>query len=313
MVGAGTFIFSGISVLSDPFCQSVNFGGGKVIQMTCREDNLGSFSQGSAGWLSILGGLGILLFIFRRPIVKALVGPSYQKAQRIDSFSSESTFGEGAHQIDLETKEVAITLDSQGTKKCKFCAESVSIEAIKCKHCGSSLTPSASEKIKTYLMSEQGKIVSVVSVCLLLLMSGLYINQSNKAKEMRLLNASGQVCVSGDGEPSVDFGCTNYPNGEIYFCTSAKVLKPYWTIRNYEDVPIQGANYNGRIRGVRPGELGNNCPTASLPNMFVYKWKTDFRVGTYEMNSLEYETLEGDDYIEGIGAGAFIVDISIKK
>jgi hypothetical protein len=63
IVGAGTFIFSGISVLSDPFCQSVNFGGARVIQMTCREDNLGSFSQGSAGWLSILGGLGILLFI----------------------------------------------------------------------------------------------------------------------------------------------------------------------------------------------------------------------------------------------------------
>ena len=61
IIGAGTFIYSGISVLSDSFCQSVDFGGGRVIQITCREDSLGAFSQTSAGWLSILGGLGILL------------------------------------------------------------------------------------------------------------------------------------------------------------------------------------------------------------------------------------------------------------
>jgi len=312
IIGAGTFIYSGISVLSDPFCQSVDFGGGRVIQINCRDDSLGAFSQSSAGWLSILGGISLLIFIFRRPIINALSGPNYPKVQRNDDFSFNKTFGEDIDQVNLETKDVTTTLGSQETKKCKFCAESINVEAIKCKHCGSSLTPSASEKIKTYLMSEQGKIVSVVSACLLLLMSGLYINESNKAKEMRLLNASGQICVTGVGEPSVDFGCTNYPNGEFYFCTSAKVLDPFWAGKEAEEA-FEGANYNGRIRGIRPGEIGHNCPTESLPNLYAYKWVSDFRVGTYELLSVEYDSLEGGSYISGGRAGDFNVEISIKK
>ena len=178
IVGAGTFIFSGISVLSDPFCQSVDFGGGRVIQISCRNDSFGAFSQVSAGWLSILGGLALLVFIFRRPIINALSGPNYSKVQRTEDSSFNSALGEDIEQIKVETKEVATTLDSQETKKCKFCAESINIEAIKCKHCGSSLTPSASEKIKAYLMSDQGKIVSVISACLLLIFSAVFINQS---------------------------------------------------------------------------------------------------------------------------------------
>ena len=316
IVGAGTFIFSGISVLSDPFCQSVDFGGGRVIQISCRNDSFGAFSQVSAGWLSILGGVVIILFIFRRPIIKALSGPKYPKDQRVDPSSMERAFGEGNHQVNLESQDVTTYLDpqeiSQETKKCKFCAEYINVEAIKCKHCGSSLTPSASEKVKTYLMSDQGKIVSVISACLLLLMSGLYINESNKAKEMRLLNASGQICVTGVGEPSVDFGCTNYPNGEFYFCTSAKVLSPFWAGKEAEEA-FQGTNYNGRIRGIQPGEIGHNCPTESLPNLFAYKWVSDFRVGTYELLSVEYGSLEGDSYISGGRAGDFNVEISIKK
>jgi hypothetical protein len=308
IIGAGTFIFSGFSVLSDPFCQSVDFGGGRVIQISCRNDSFGAFSQVSAGWLSILGGLGILLFIFRKPIVNILKVPNYSKNQR--------GFGESSQQIDLGSQEMTSTLDSQpisqDTKKCKYCAELINVEAIKCKHCGSSLTPNSSEKIKSYLMSDQGKIVSVISACLLLILSAVFINQSNKAKEMALLNSSGQICVTGVGEPSVDFGCTDYPNGEIYFCTSAKVLNPFWAGKEAEEA-FQGTNYNGRIRGIRPGEIGHNCPTASLPNLFAYKWVSDFRVGTYELLSIEYVELEDDSYISGSRAGDFNVEISIKK
>jgi hypothetical protein len=313
IIGAGTFVFSGFSVLSDPFCQSVDFGGGRVIQMTCRDDNLGVLSQTSAGWLSILGGLALLIFIFRRPVLKALSGPSYPKVPKVDESKNNNDSSEGVDQVYLESEELTTTSDSQEKKKCKFCAESINIEAIKCKHCGSSLTPSASEKVKTYLMSDQGKIVSVICGCLLLLISGLYINESNKAKEVRLLNASGQICIKGTGESSVDFGCTNYPNAEINFCSSVKVLNPYWTIRDYENVPIQGANYNGRIAGVPGGELGKTCANPSLPNLFVFKWESDFRVGTYEIQSLVYETLEGGTLLQDYsGYGQFTVDISIK-
>lgn len=314
IIGAGTFIFSGFSVLSDPFCQSVDFGGGRVIQMTCRDDNLGAFSQTSAGWLSILGGLALIVFIFRRPIINALSGPTYPKVQRTEDSSFSSAPGEDIEQIKAETKEVTTTLDSQETKKCKFCAESINVEAIKCKHCGSSLTPNSSEKVKAYLKTSQGKTVSIITVCILLVSSGVFINQSNKAKEMRLLNESGQICVTSNDEPSVDFGCTKYPNAEINFCASAKVLRPYWAIGDYEDVPIEGTNFNGRIAGVPGGETGKACTNASIPNLFVYKWNSDFRVGTYEMNALEYETLEGGTLVEDdSGSGEFIVEISIKK
>jgi hypothetical protein len=305
IVGAGTFIYSGISVLSDPFCQSVDFGGGRVIQISCRNDSLGAFSQLSAGWLSILGGIGILLFIFRKPIVNILKVPNYSKNQ--------SSFGEGTHQVNLETEEVNTTLDSQETKKCKFCAENINIEAIKCKHCRSSLTPNSSEKIKTYLKSDQGKVVSVISACFLLILSGVLINQSNKAKEMKLLNDSGQICVTSNDSSGVSFGCTKYPTAEIYFCATAKILRPYWPSRDYETLQIQGANYNDRIAGIPGGDNAQSCVNSSAPNLFVYKWETDFRVGKYDLQSIEYEYLEDDSYGDVSGGGNFIVEISIKK
>lgn len=314
IIGAGTFVFSGISVLSDPYCQSVDFGGGRVIQMTCRNDSFGAFSQTSAGWLSILGGIGILLFIFRRPIIRAFSGSNYLKVRKVDESNFNRAFGKDIEQINLETEEAATTLDPLETKKCKYCAESINIEAIKCKHCGSSLTPNSSEKVKAYLKTSQGKIVSIITVCILLVSSGVFINQSNIAKEMRQLNESGQICVTSDDEPSVNFGCTKYPNAEINFCASAKVLNPYWSFGDYKDVPIQGANFNGRIAGVPGGEIGKSCTNSSIPNLFVYKWKSDFRVGTYEIKALEYETLEGETWVkDDSGSGEFIVEISVKK
>jgi len=309
IIGAGTFIFSGFSVLSDPFCQSVDFGGGRVIQISCRNDSFGAFSQVSAGWLSILGGLGILLFIFRKPIVNILKVPNYSKDQR--------GFGESSQQVNLESQDMTLTLDSQlisqDTKKCKYCAELINVEAIKCKHCGSSLTPNSSEKIKTYLNSDQGKIVSVISACLLLIFSAVFINQSNKAKEMALLNSSGQICVFTDDSPRVSFGCTKYPTGEILFCSTAKVFRPFWR-ENDEDVQLQGANYNGRIGFTTGSVNGQSCVNPSVPNLFVYKWTTDFRVGAYRMLSIEYENLEGDSYVsDGSAGGDFTVEISIKE
>lgn len=313
IIGSGTFIYSGISVLSDPFCQSVDFGGGRVIQITCRDDSFGAFSQSSAGWLSILGGLAILIFIFRKPIIKALSGPNYTQVQRVEDSNFNRAFGEDSVQPNLDTVEMATTVDSQETKKCKFCAETINVEAIKCKHCGSSLTPNSSEKIKTYLMSSQGKIVSVVSACVLLVMSGIYINESNKAKEMKLLNERGQICISSQSDPSGDYGCTKYPAVEIIFCSKAKVLIPVWYAMD-EEVILQGANHNGRI-GFTPGSFNDQyCANASSPNLFVYKWTTDLKVGTYELMSLEYENLEGASYVNnGVRPNEFIVEISIKK
>jgi hypothetical protein len=70
IIASGTFIFSGVSVLTDSQCVSVDLSNSyRAMRMTCREDYLGEISQGGAGWLSILVGIGILVFIFRRLIV----------------------------------------------------------------------------------------------------------------------------------------------------------------------------------------------------------------------------------------------------
>jgi len=204
-------------------------------------------------------------------------------------------------------------LISQDTKRCKFCAENINVEAIKCKHCGSSLTPNSFEKIKAHLKTDRGKVVSVISACFLLILSGVFINQSNKAKEMKLLNESGQICIVSQSDPSASFGCTNYPTAEIYFCATAKVLRPYWPDRDFETLQIQGANYNDRIAGIPGGDSGHSCVNSSAPNLFLYKWESDFRVGNYEVRSVEYEYLEDDSYGAVSGGGNFIVEISIKK
>jgi len=317
IIGGGSFVFSGISVLSDPYCQSVDFGGGRVIQMTCRNDSFGAFSQVSAGWLSILAGLGILLFIFRKPLINIFRIQNSNTNLDFYDASLDSAYRTSSQDEILKSQEMTTSLDSpmnsQETKKCPYCAEFIQTEAIKCKHCGSSLTPNSSEKIKTYLRSEQGKVVSVISICILLILSGLYVNQSSRANEMKMLNANGQICVVSDSDPSIDFGCTKYPNGEIYFCAKAEILEPFWASKDSDELFL-GANYNGRIRGIRPGEIGHNCPNASLPNLFSYKWVSNFRVGIYELMSMEYRSLEGGSYISGGNrTGDFTVEISIKE
>jgi hypothetical protein len=281
IIGAGTFIFSGFSVLTDPFCESVDFGGGRVIQITCRDDGLGAFSQASAGWLSIFGGVGLLLLIFRKPIVNTFKVRNETKGQSYNNARSESVTGERFQQVSLESQELNFLSDSQNipldTKKCKYCAESINFEAIKCKHCGSSLTPNSSEKIQNYLMSGRGKVVSVVSVCLLLLISGLYINESNKAKELRLLNASGEVCVTSE-DGSVDFGCANYPNYDFGFCSDA----PYSDLSFREDYTTIGET---RKQGV----INDSCQGSNQYN-YKYQGTIDKLRGNYEIIVWDYET-----------------------
>ena len=324
IIGAGTFIFSGFSVLTDPFCQSVDFGGSRVIQMTCRDDTFGAFSKTSAGWLSILGGIGILLFIFRRPLLKALSGPNYPKVQRTEDSSFNSALGEGTHQVNLESQGVTTDLDpqeiSQGVKKCKFCAEPINIEAIKCKHCGSSLVPNSTDKINAFLKSDNGKIVSVISLCLLLVIGGFLINDSNNKKELLILNAeikqlnsNGQICAYGDENKTENFGCYDYPNAVIGFCSSAKVLNPFWAEESTEWLQVEGANELGQVQGSYSDEPGFICSDTTYPNFFTFKWKTDFRIGTYRLLSLEYAELGGYPLDENSNAASFYVEVSIKK
>ena len=67
-VGAATFIFSGFSTLADPSCISADIGGGRAVILTCRSDNFGAFSGGTAGFIFVLIGIGLLSLIYWRHI-----------------------------------------------------------------------------------------------------------------------------------------------------------------------------------------------------------------------------------------------------
>ena len=49
LVGAGSFFVTGFSLLTDPLCISADFGGGRVVQVTCRSDEFGTVTGTQAG------------------------------------------------------------------------------------------------------------------------------------------------------------------------------------------------------------------------------------------------------------------------
>jgi hypothetical protein len=68
LVGGGSFIVTGFGVLTDPSCDTVGFGGGRAVQVTCYEAGAvmsGEFSGSVAGFgMLAVGGL-ILYFAWR--------------------------------------------------------------------------------------------------------------------------------------------------------------------------------------------------------------------------------------------------------
>jgi hypothetical protein len=68
LIGGGTFLVNGFSVLTDPNCDTVSFGGGRVVQATCYPAGLsmsGDFSGNLAGTGIIAAGGLILYFAWR--------------------------------------------------------------------------------------------------------------------------------------------------------------------------------------------------------------------------------------------------------
>jgi hypothetical protein len=64
LIGGGSFIVNGFSVLTDPSCDTVGFGGGRAVQVTCYENGAvmsGAFSGTVAG-LGMLAFGGVILY-----------------------------------------------------------------------------------------------------------------------------------------------------------------------------------------------------------------------------------------------------------
>ena len=65
LIGGGSFIVNGFSVLTDPSCDTVGFAGGRAVQVTCYEAGAalsGEFSGTIAGLgMLVIGGLILYL------------------------------------------------------------------------------------------------------------------------------------------------------------------------------------------------------------------------------------------------------------
>ena len=161
LIGAGSFFVNGFSLLSDPSCVSADFGGGRVIQVTCRGDSLGTFSGTQAGLISLLIGSGLLTLIFFSQIKRLLFQPSiYSEPRNVSlDFSDElidlkvcdycqkpvlmdlqkcpqcqgtNFYYKKVSPLTKDIPEIKLNeniLDAQ-TKKCPMCAEDIKIEAM---------------------------------------------------------------------------------------------------------------------------------------------------------------------------------------
>lgn len=68
VIGGGSFIINGFGILSDPNCDSVSFGGGRVVQATCYQAGgleTGAISGTLAGIGMVAVGFLFLYFAWR--------------------------------------------------------------------------------------------------------------------------------------------------------------------------------------------------------------------------------------------------------
>jgi hypothetical protein len=65
LIGGGTFIVNGFSVLTDPNCDTVGFGGGRVVQATCYPAGVGMTGEfsGTVAGLGMLAVGGLIIYI----------------------------------------------------------------------------------------------------------------------------------------------------------------------------------------------------------------------------------------------------------
>lgn len=68
LIGGSTFVFNGLGVLFDPNCDTVSFGGGRVVQVTCHQAGgiaTGALPGGIAGFGMVLFGSFLIYVAWR--------------------------------------------------------------------------------------------------------------------------------------------------------------------------------------------------------------------------------------------------------
>lgn len=301
LVGAGSFFVTGFSLLTDPLCVSADFGGGRVVQVTCRTDEFGTVTGLQAGLISIFIGLGILVLLFWRPL-KAI----YVQNKLTKIANSDYNFNKVSEVTQESTTENRV-------KKCPKCAEDIKAEAIKCRFCGSDLGPKGVEKtgqlvnsyLKKYLNGNYAFQIMAISLVVLgvLIVGFMNISQS---REISALKESGQICVESEDGTS-KFGCADYPQLKFNFCWKAPVYLLYFPDMDYRNLIDNDSN--GRIPSDRDC-YGNN---GDKQYYFYVDTQLMERIGDYRISALAYSDLTTDSYLEGQGFSNLVARISLKN
>ena len=306
LVGAGSFFVTGFNLLTDPLCISADFGGGRVVQVTCRSDEFGTVSGTQAGLISILIGLGILTFIFWRPIKAIYINKKLLKAAN----NQTST----AYSVTKNDTSVAVidgNSKSLGVKKCPKCAEEIKAEAIKCRYCGSDFSPKGIEQtsiilnafLKKYINSDNS--FQIAAVILFVLMIGIlsFLNIS-KTRELNVLKESGEVCVVNE-DGTGNYGCADYPQIKFEVCTSYEFV--LWSVR------AQDFSFLTDDVSISQGQKSFLCSDAKLPYLYSIdnKLEESTRVGEHEIFGSRYGSLSTDDSIDG-GIYNLVAKVSLK-
>ena len=105
-IGAASFIFTGLQVLSDPTCITADIGGGRVVGVTCRADEFGAFSGGTTGFIMLLIGAVLFTLIF------------WQNLQRLLGKEKPSSFSQINNKLPIEHNKRTTSI-----KKCDKCGK----------------------------------------------------------------------------------------------------------------------------------------------------------------------------------------------